>query len=453
MGTEGKSEWTLERVRFEERSTGFSVVASPDFKLTYDPARGVYELRSERRSAVFMYCRLAGAGEAIDEARAAAAKLGLAPSGGRAGPGLGVVEATSGAGAHWIVRAEREEADTTTRLMAWGKLSDGKGADHTPDDLYVLNSIFPTAQGGVPVAVEPAAPQPEDPSPLWPGDGVERQETAQPARSGAADARSAEVVAEPVEPEPPPTPQPAQPATGQPPKPAAAEPPKPGEPMKLKPFKAPDNTATGMVPDEPGWTVEGVGGIIHAVNPTRGEMCLGLQAQITMPGEIAMYAAQAQKMFGGPVNQLVSPWMSAAQAVVHMWPRVLNQIGAPHGDVQIERPGKVQNAQWASSGDFWITYGYADKPWRGYISMHTSPIAGLQLWRLVCSWVAVPQPGEQKVLEGLMEAAKSFLSKVPGDPAAVKQMQNIAKQSSADTFRSLQEIAKIQRGSGPRSWT
>lgn len=490
MASDETSNWTQERVRFEERSTGFSVVASPDFRLSYDPARGVYDLRSEQRDAAFTYCLLAGAGEPIDEARAAAAQLGLTGYAEQHDDRVAVVEAKSGAGARWTVRAERDESGNT-RLMAYGKLSDGTGSPvETPDDLYVLSSIFPTAQGGAAITVEPAAPRSVDPPPLRPGSRDVQAEEEPRARPQSGDAPPVEVVAEPTDPAPPlepaptaaaptaPAPpgqptspwgppggtfvhaaaalqaaaQPAQPAAppaAQPAQPAAqpAQPPATpaGEPAQQSPgsFPLKDVTAedgsTGKVPDEPGWSVKTVGSLIHAVKPDRGEMCLGFQTQVTQPGEIAMYAAQAAQMFGGPPGggQIVAPWMSADQAVVHIWPRLLNQIGAPYANVRIERAGKVQNSQWASYGDFWITYEYAGAPWRGYISMTTSPIAWVQAWRLGCAWIAIPQSGDEAVLEGLFQAAQAYRSTAQGDPQAVKDMQAIARGANADSFATL----------------
>ncbi|HEX8065683.1 MAG TPA: hypothetical protein VF520_04060 [Thermoleophilaceae bacterium] len=462
MAPDGTSYWTQERVRFEERSTGFSVVASPDFRLSYDPARGVYDLRSEQRGATFSYCLLTGAGEPIDEARAAAAQLELIAYAEQHDDRVGVVEAKSGAGARWTVRAERDESGTT-RLMAYGSLSDGAGsAAESPDDVYVLDSIFPTARGGAPVAVEPAAPRGADPPPLRPrGRGGVRAEEAQHPQPPAQGAPPVEIVAAPTPaPQPPaqpvqPAPPPAQPA--QPPaQPPQQQPPPPGS-FPLRDVAAADESVTGKVPDEPGWSVEAVGGIIHAVKPDRGEMWLGFQTQVTQPGEIAAYAAQAAQMFGGAPGggQIVAPWMSADQATVNIWPRILNQVGAPYGNVRIERVGKVQNAQWASYGDFWITYDYAGAPWRGYVSMSTSPIAWVQAWRLLCSWIAIPRSGDEAVLQGLFQAAQAYRPKVQGDPQAVKNAQAIASRSNAETFGIIQEGYKIRsagfdRVFGPR---
>jgi hypothetical protein len=385
MGSEATPRVNAERVALQDPSTGFTVIASPDFELVHKPETGVYDLTSEERGLSFQYARLSGAPDPLDAALVAAAQTGLTVISQESNAGWARLETTSADGERSTVQAQRDDMGTLKMVMC-GRLA---GVKRTPeqeiDDQLVLSILYASARGG---AVLPAGPQP----------------TAQAAE----------------------------------PAPAAAE------PIPLEDYTTPDGQATGKVPDEPGWSVGGGGGMLYAGHPQRGELWMGVSMRITIPGS---QSDMAMRMFGVPAGTILAPLMSAEQALADVWLPLRGKAepNVEFGSLEVEDRQHVTSTQWGGSGVFTIRCNRGGAPWRGAVSVTTSQSALDDHWRCYCSSILVPAGGDPRVWQMLLAAWAAFRPN-PDEPAPVDdEIRRITRESQAEWFQGLQDLHRMQQ--------
>jgi hypothetical protein len=386
VGSEATPPVTAERVALQDSSTGFSVIASPDFELVHKPETGVYEVTSQERGLSFQYARLSGAADPLDAALVSAAQTGLTVVSQVSNAGWARLETTAADGEHLTVQAQRDDMGTLKMVLCGRLAGVRRTTEQELDDQVVLSLLYASARGG---SVLPAGPQP----------------TAQPAE----------------------------------PEPAA------GEPIPLRDYTTPDGQATGRVPAEPGWSVGGEGGLLYAGHPQRGELWMGISLRITTPGGPS---DMAMRTFGmTPAGMIVAPPMGAEQALLGVWLPLRNRAepNVEFGDLEVEAREHLTSTQWGGSGVFTIRCKRGGTPWRGVVSVTTSQVPMDDHWRCYCSSILVPAGGDPRVWETLLAAWAAFRPK-PDEPNPVdEEIRKIRRESDAHWLETMQDLHRSQQ--------
>jgi hypothetical protein len=133
-------------VRLEERATGFSAFAPPDFILDYDAERGVYEIRSDQRGLAIEYTRAQGTEPPVDVARLLVKQRGFEVVSEQADPERASVLSKRPDGRRWTVIVRRDGPETLS-ATGFGRSVEGAQADPSGDE-RVLEWIASSAAGG-----------------------------------------------------------------------------------------------------------------------------------------------------------------------------------------------------------------------------------------------------------------------------------------------------------------
>jgi hypothetical protein len=382
-------------VTLEEAATGFSVAAPPDFQLSFKPENGVYTLRSDTRDITFQCAWVSGDGSALDAARRASDGTHLTTVSEEHNPDWAQIETTTEEGRPWTVQVQRDHTGVM-KVAAYGREG---GVTRSPEeqveDERVLAKLFASAHGGAVIHV------PRPPAPV------------------AAQAAPAQAAPAPPAPAPP--------------------------PIGLKDLVADDGSASGKVPDEPGWSSGAAGGMLSASNPDRGELMMGFNSMITLPGgsfDIAM------RTFGFvPKGTIVAPLMPAQQALVELWPRVRNELEPQLAlaGVQVEGAYHVTTNAWGGSGVFSVRFTRAGRPWRGRVSIATVQNPLDDQWRLYYSSIAVPDGGDPRVWDALDAGWRAFHAGPRPEPEIEQEIRAERKRADDVVFSGLQDINKSLR--------
>lgn len=102
-----------------------------------------------------------------------------------------------------------------------------------------------------------------------------------------------------------------------------------GRLMPLTPYRTADGGATGWVPSEPDWIIGGSQGRLEGSSP-RGNSLLGTTFDIYYPGTFAPGLL--------PAGIVEYPYVTAADALTNVWPRINQALGINMTDV---RPRKL----------------------------------------------------------------------------------------------------------------
>lgn len=136
-------------VLLEDRESGFSAYAPPDFRLTYHRDRGVYELRSDARGAVVEHMRMKSKAPPADVARTGVKQRGLEQLSEQADASRAIVFAKHEDGRRWTVEVRRDGPEILA-VTAFGRLP-GAAQPERPEDAQVLEWVATGATGGAPV--------------------------------------------------------------------------------------------------------------------------------------------------------------------------------------------------------------------------------------------------------------------------------------------------------------
>lgn len=410
---------TEDRVRFEDAETGFSAVASPDFELAHGPETRVYKLTSAQRGLTFHYARLGGVPDPLSVAAGSARRSGLSVVSAANTEGWARLEAETSGGHRWAVEAQRDDTGTV-KVVMYGRVDE---VERTPeqelDDHLVLATLSASARGGTMIPPEPP------PSPAPEPARAPEPEASEPPAVGEDPfyANLDRLVRESAE-------RASRPFPGAPP------PPEFPAPIPLKPYK--DEQVSGKVPDEPGWTVQGGGGMLFAEHPERGELWLGLSTMVTIPGGQMDQMMRGHGLGDGGVT---APVMSAEQAVNGVWIPLRNKYSPNERFAEVEITGRdhMTGSQWGSSGVFQIRLPRGGKPWRGAVQITTTHSPMDYYWRCYMSSILVPQDGDGRVWMGLLGAWAAFR---PGKQASAfdREMRQIQIDADKYVFGVMEDI-------------
>ncbi len=165
--------------------------------------------------------------------------------------------------------------------------------------------------------------------------------------------------------------------------------------IPLRQYRAPDGGATALVPAGGGWDIQSAQGAIQGTS-TQGAFVFGLSLNVLL--------AAPQ---GTPPGILVSPYLSAAQALVQFIPRLSPSIT----NVRVRRV--LRDAilpSFSSSGMIQFDYRQNGRPWTGVATIGTDrpeKYGGL-LWNFYYSGIGVPVGSSPSVGVGLLRAWKSW---------------------------------------------
>jgi len=149
-------------------------------------------------------------------------------------------------------------------------------------------------------------------------------------------------------------------------------------------FRALDGT-TAVVPNLAGWSFNGGGGgIISGQAVGQGVFELGVPSVVSYPG------------FSGP---LISPFVSAAQAIAQVWPQYTHVYTGV--DIQVTGVQEVTGTDgflapdFVSSGMFGISFILNGEVWQGLMTSGVTPLPGAELLSFIWyhSFIAVPANG------------------------------------------------------------
>lgn len=133
-------------VRVEEPATGFSGFAPPDFALSYDEKRGVYELRSDERGVSIEHMRVITTSPPGDEARSVVNQRKFELVSEHEDDQRATVVAKRPEGPNWTVSVRRDGPETLA-VTTWGRLP-GATQPERPDEARVLEWVASSLSGG-----------------------------------------------------------------------------------------------------------------------------------------------------------------------------------------------------------------------------------------------------------------------------------------------------------------
>ena len=411
--------FAADRTVLEDAESGFSVIATPDFELSYDETSGTHDLVSEERDLRVRYRRL----PAVDPLDAALAfteggNLRFELESQVSTPGFARVQASDEYGGRWTIHSEHDETGTT-RLVATRTGAAERTPEQRLDDQLVLETVRNSARGG---PVLRAGPQAEDAAPQ-----------AQPAP--AAQPRAA--APQPAQPQPA-QPQPAQPQT------FAEQASRIPEAIPVKSYESPDQSVTGKVPDEPDWHVDSAGGMLYAGAPGRGELHMGFGQMYLLPGG---FSHQSIAQFGMGGGWKVAPFKTAEQALIDHWLEMRNQLD-PAGqmaNLEIGTRSQMTQTQYGSGGIFQVTYTRAGQPWRGQAAVGTFANPMDDHWRAYFSSISIPADGDHRVWAALLECWQAYKGTPTGVTKHAAEIRAIQKDANAYTYAKLREVNQGMR--------
>jgi hypothetical protein len=173
-------------------------------------------------------------------------------------------------------------------------------------------------------------------------------------------------------------------------------------PIPLRVFVSQDAHASGLVPDEPGWTVVGGRGFVGADHPQRGEFGRGFTF-----GPIA------------PTN--------AEGSLTAVWMPLRNQYGgAGYTSVEVvERTPAPSALPGGDAGVFKVRATRHGVPWEGWIHATT--------WRsfdgstiLQGSWILAPVDGDERVWPALKKAWEAYVFNAEAGAAELRHVREIS---------------------------
>ena len=165
--------------------------------------------------------------------------------------------------------------------------------------------------------------------------------------------------------------------------------------MALRSYRAPDGGATGLVPSEPGWTINSSGGNLEG-SGAKGSFLFGFSYDVTLPENTPQ---------GAPGVHL--PYADAKTALTQVIPG-LNPSAHDLQVVATEREGVLPS--FTSSGLYRFTYTVGGKPWVGVAAVATDSPAKYSnfLWKFYYSGIGVPAGSDPAVGAGLLKAWRAW---------------------------------------------
>jgi hypothetical protein len=178
-----------------------------------------------------------------------------------------------------------------------------------------------------------------------------------------------------------------------------------GAGVRLKPFTARDGSATAFVPDLPGWSYDGLKGVVEGGNPTQGSFAFGVVFYAQTPATFVLLRSPAFVDAPGFVDA-----GTALTTLIPQWFTKCCQI--PLANVQItgELPGSQQFLGLGyQSGFFTATFTVGGRPWQGVFLLGTNPTTGVDGdFFIYYSYVAVPVGTSPAIGEALLETWASW---------------------------------------------
>lgn len=168
--------------------------------------------------------------------------------------------------------------------------------------------------------------------------------------------------------------------------------------IPMKQFVAPDGGSSALVPDLPGWSYSGGGGVISGANANQGIVNLGIPVAVSIPG-----------FFGDPPS---SNFVNSAQAIASVWPQyALRFYGA---QVQVVGISEVPGTRgWFGIGTDSALYAVSFKlngaSWQALMSSWSTTIPGLSIgWYWYHSYIAVRVDGPGGIGAALINTWSSW---------------------------------------------
>jgi hypothetical protein len=172
-----------------------------------------------------------------------------------------------------------------------------------------------------------------------------------------------------------------------------------GSGIPLRPFTAPDGSATAFVPNRAGWTFGGASGGIEGSNANEGSFAFGIAVPILTPGS-----------FGSGTGQFVeAPFVDAATALRNVFPAWIRRLGvnvAVTGLTPFPGSQQLLGANF-NSGFFAITLNVNGAAFDGVFLMGTAPIDG-QFWLMYYSFAIVRRGADPRIGPALLESWASW---------------------------------------------
>ena len=200
-----------------------------------------------------------------------------------------------------------------------------------------------------------------------------------------------------------------------------------GGSLTLKPYRTPDGGATAMVPGDPGWNIDGGGGVVLG-SSDKGAFLLGRTFKVFLP--------QSAPQGGGPVP--VAPYSDdPARAAAEVLPKV-NPSTSNIRVRRVVRTGVLPS--FSASGMYVFDYDLDGKPWT---SVATVGVDGPEkysnfIWSLYYSGIGVPAGSDPGVGASLLNVWRSW------DPSgAIAQRSQQAKElldQSNDVWQETSEF-------------
>ena len=151
-----------------------------------------------------------------------------------------------------------------------------------------------------------------------------------------------------------------------------------GGTVALRQFVAPDGGASAFVPDRPGWSYSGGGGVVEGVNVDEGAFAFGVTFPVALPTPF-------------PTGLIVSPYVAPDVALRTIIPEFYRRSG---GQIAVTAatpfPGAPQllGAPWAS-GFFSVSLQVGTTPFDGVFLVGTLPSLDGSFWQMYYSYAIV----------------------------------------------------------------
>lgn len=168
--------------------------------------------------------------------------------------------------------------------------------------------------------------------------------------------------------------------------------------IPMRSFVAPDGGSSALVPNLPGWSFAGGGGVITAVHPRQGIASLGVPVAVSVPG-----------FFGSPpISQFVRPDVAIAQ----VWPQYA-QVYA-NAQVQVLSVSFIPGTEGWLGGNglsamFAVRFLLNGAPWQAMFVSGSFLVPDLSIgWYWYHSYIAVPENGPGGIGAALMDTWASW---------------------------------------------
>jgi hypothetical protein len=178
-----------------------------------------------------------------------------------------------------------------------------------------------------------------------------------------------------------------------------------GSGIRLKPFTAQDGSATAFVPDRPGWSYDGLKGVIEGANANEGAFAFGVVFYVQTPATFILLRDARFPQAPG--------FLDAAGALTTALPQWFNlccKAQLTNMTITGQLPGSEQFLGFGyQSGFFTANFTLNGKAWQGVFLLGTNPTTGVDgTFYVYYSYAAVPVGTSPAIGAALLDTWSSW---------------------------------------------